>query len=85
MLTKIGTTFSPSILTHMHPQHPTLLGFFQQHELVHSSLASIVEQYQKISLNTACADQTGDFSVIIIVLQNIVFSGYNMVHTKPWA
>lgn len=47
----------------MHPRHPTLLGFFQQHERDLSSLALIVEQYQKISSNNICADLRGDFSV----------------------
>lgn len=72
---KISITFSPSIWIHMHPQCPTLLGFFQQHEQGLSLLASVVEQYQKISLNSTCADQIGDFSVTIKVLQIVVFSG----------
>lgn len=62
----------------MHPLRPTLLCFFQQHEQDLSLLASIVEQYQKISLNRTCADQTGDFSVTIGVIQNIHKNGlYN--------
>lgn len=45
-------------------QRQTLLDFFQRCESDHSSRASIVEQYQKISLNKTFVSRIGDFSVI---------------------
>lgn len=47
-------------------QHQTLPGFFQQHALNHSSRASVVGQYQKISLNMFYASQTDGFSEMSI-------------------